>query len=268
MTTQADGAALHAAILADPADDLARLAWADWLEETGGDLARSQFVRVQVELARLAGVPCSVASGAWVRGFSSGDAYVTAWRNSPPGRCVMPYNEDFGTGICHKCAAIKRLEAREADLKSAMIHFRDEHGRPGRTWAVYAWVPPVMWKMNADHWTFSRGFVSEVRCALAEWLECGPAVAKAHPLERVTLTDREPSSAGAAGGPPDGFFWNDELKLRAYERRPGVLPRGLFARLVGGDGSAVSRRYRTLGDTLGDLSAACIAWARLPEGER
>lgn len=39
------------AVIADPADDLARLAYADALEEAGQD-ARAEFIRVQVELAR------------------------------------------------------------------------------------------------------------------------------------------------------------------------------------------------------------------------
>lgn len=44
--------ALLAAIRAHPDDDTPRLAYADWLDESG-DPARAEFVRVQVELARL-----------------------------------------------------------------------------------------------------------------------------------------------------------------------------------------------------------------------
>ena len=39
---------LLAAVLADPASDLARLAYADRLEETGADDARAEFIRVQL----------------------------------------------------------------------------------------------------------------------------------------------------------------------------------------------------------------------------
>ncbi len=43
------------AILADPDDDTHRLVYADWLEENGGEaeLARAEFIRVQVEADRL-----------------------------------------------------------------------------------------------------------------------------------------------------------------------------------------------------------------------
>jgi uncharacterized protein (TIGR02996 family) len=44
--------ALLAAIRAHPDDDTPRLAYADWLDDAGL-AARSEFVRVQVQLARL-----------------------------------------------------------------------------------------------------------------------------------------------------------------------------------------------------------------------
>jgi uncharacterized protein (TIGR02996 family) len=52
MNNQGD--ALLAAILDDPDDDAARLVYADWLEETGGQAERdrAEFIRVQVALAR------------------------------------------------------------------------------------------------------------------------------------------------------------------------------------------------------------------------
>jgi uncharacterized protein (TIGR02996 family) len=46
--------ALMQAILEDPEDDLARLVYADWLEENG-EQERAEFIRAQVELARFIG---------------------------------------------------------------------------------------------------------------------------------------------------------------------------------------------------------------------
>jgi uncharacterized protein (TIGR02996 family) len=50
-----DADALLAAILAQPDEDVPRLAYADWLDEHGGasDRARAEFVRVQIALARV-----------------------------------------------------------------------------------------------------------------------------------------------------------------------------------------------------------------------
>ncbi len=47
--------ALLAAIWASPHDDLPRLVYADWLDETGdpAKAARAEFIRVQCELARV-----------------------------------------------------------------------------------------------------------------------------------------------------------------------------------------------------------------------
>jgi uncharacterized protein (TIGR02996 family) len=52
------GEALLAAVIAESADDLPRLAYADWLEEHGDD-ARAEFIRVQVRLGR----GCNVCDG-------------------------------------------------------------------------------------------------------------------------------------------------------------------------------------------------------------
>lgn len=51
----AQAADFLAAIVADPNNDLPRLVYADWLEEQGdrGSVARSEFIRVQCELAQL-----------------------------------------------------------------------------------------------------------------------------------------------------------------------------------------------------------------------
>lgn len=68
LTTHPDYRAFMAAILAEPDEDLPRLAFADWLEERG-DSVRSEFVRVQcnwwIEIACICGgratcVPCEL----------------------------------------------------------------------------------------------------------------------------------------------------------------------------------------------------------------
>src|SRR3954469_2476241 len=50
--SSADERALFHAVLDDPEDDLPRLAYADWLDEHGGetDHARAEFIRLQIEL--------------------------------------------------------------------------------------------------------------------------------------------------------------------------------------------------------------------------
>src|SRR5262245_37235488 len=52
----ADGEALLRAVLVDPADDLPRLAYADWFDEQG-EADRAEFIRCQVQLGRIGHEP-------------------------------------------------------------------------------------------------------------------------------------------------------------------------------------------------------------------
>src|SRR5579884_4558649 len=49
MTT---GQAFLQAIIEEPDDDTSRLVYADWLDETGDDPARADFIRLQIQLTR------------------------------------------------------------------------------------------------------------------------------------------------------------------------------------------------------------------------
>lgn len=68
-----DGTALLAAILASPEEDTPRLMYADWLDETYGPTLRSEFIRVQIQLAVFerrfgpVSIPMVAESGFWVR---------------------------------------------------------------------------------------------------------------------------------------------------------------------------------------------------------
>jgi uncharacterized protein (TIGR02996 family) len=78
-----------------------------------------------------------------------------------------------------------------------------------------------------NDWEFRRGFVSEVRCPLAAWMEHGEAVVKAHPVTRVVVTDREPASY-----PRGRWGWHKNNKLDT-ERFEQVLPEAIFDMLSG-----------------------------------
>lgn len=235
MTTLEDPtlACLLAAVLADPGDDLPRLAFADRLEEAGAD-ARAEFVRVQVEIARRE------------RGESLGHA--------PPG------------GLWHPAIDGGKLAARELELLRR--HGAELLGFSIRWCAEVAAagtrrVPPVA--------IFRRGFVSEVWCPQSDWLRHGPALARLHPVEKVTLSDKEPFVAVV----PDGRGGPAVVSRVWYGNAPpgeNAPDARLFGRLTRGElgswGREDCRRYRPGEDPAADLSLACLAWARLPEGER
>lgn len=70
------------AICADPEDDTTRLVYADWLEENG-EPARSEFIRVQVERARLRAEGCDCAELA-LRDLELRQAHGDRWRQELP----------------------------------------------------------------------------------------------------------------------------------------------------------------------------------------
>lgn len=243
-------AALLAAVRANPADDLPRLVAADWLEERGQH-ERAEFVRVQVERPQ------------------------APW---------CPYRPASGCG-CRRCG----LARREAELIA-------EHGR---SW----FAPAAGWSVSAVSVTRSespgvlvgRGFVSFVHCGLSQWAgdECeacagtgqdttgdgwpcpvcdgsgtrpgvGPAVVAAHSVERVALTDREPTD----GICRDEWTWVDDVCYAAPQFAAAVLPYGILETMIGLFPGAVryslDERYAAFtehNDAVLALSATLLAWA-------
>ncbi len=118
---------------------------------------------------------------------------------------------------------------------------------------------------------FRRGFLYAIRCPCAVWLEHGPALCRAHPVERVELTDRKAHDGVHATGRVNQAFWwlkpPTAVNFNAWH-----LPEELFAHLQAGDpfktpeftrsSQVVGRSYDTPDEARDDLSRACIAYAR------
>lgn len=226
------GDAILRAILDDPADDLPRLAYADWLLEQGDD-AGAEFIRAQVEVGACGLYDCPTP--------------ILAARPRGRTRC----------GSCRFCRPKKRAEEacglllHEAagDLGMPYAYTTEWHanGRdPATTHAtLYLW----------------RGFVQAVRCPLHSWLEHGPAVVRAHPVERV-VTDATPLAFPDDPRPvwrSYQFANYDVFRFMAGER----------VNLLGAPSPhGTSRRYDSEQAALDALSAALLAWAKLPPESR
>lgn len=87
MTTTDIGHLLLAGILAEPADNAARLVYADWLEENGRP-EYAEFIRVQVELAR---EPHCVNCGG--KGYMGYGSFTAACRWCRPARLALRRRE-------------------------------------------------------------------------------------------------------------------------------------------------------------------------------
>jgi uncharacterized protein (TIGR02996 family) len=156
MTAVDHRAALFAAILADPADDTLRLAYADQLDELGtdADAARAAFIRVQVEFERL---PAHVKD---------------ACRRV----CVPP---DFAGCPQHNLRRRERelLAEHGSDATGGLPCWRDTDGR-------LCGVGSAGWGHE-----FRRGFLAHVTVPSAAWIAHGDALLAAAPVTGVTLTD-------------------------------------------------------------------------------
>jgi len=238
-----DGDAIHAKILAEPDEDVHRLAYADWLDEQG-DPARAEFIRVGCELARTPETvevvedwPVEVVDGDAVRvagaGFGAGfgaDAAVTyALRGDTLTTTRRAVNPEY-----------KRLCDRRNELLEA---FRPE------------WILPTPFTTQAE-WdaldalsppgvcTFRRGFVEAVTCSGDDWARHGDAVLAAHPVRGVAFTD---------GGPEVSYWFTD---FRIQQCRHAVAGRVV---VVPERDAALAR---------GDREVTCLVlsarWPRIP----
>lgn len=200
-----DRQALLNAIIAKPEDDAPRLAYADWLDEHDQP-ERAEFIRVEVERAHTGLI-----------------------------RCVEPHKPSlFGCGKCNFC----KLEIKSEDCHCTQEIWREIANGLENTFGGYAHTSrdPVHGNGFPETWpcVFTRrGFVDEIHCTLADWMQHGPAIVTKHPVTRVTLTDREP------------------------RKLPIVLSRWLELNLDR-DGNVRKDRQQSLDD----LSQACIAWAK------
>jgi uncharacterized protein (TIGR02996 family) len=151
VNVTAYGEALLAEIRENPGDDLPRLAYADWLDDTGGDLERAEFIRLDVE-----------RHARWPDFAKVCDA-------------DRPH-----TYPDH--ARLRHIESRMAVL----LRVYPEGGGEGRM----DWFPACE-KLSAGSFRCGRGFVAEIFCPLAEWNSYGADIASKHPLVKVHLTDKQ-----------------------------------------------------------------------------
>lgn len=152
-----DGAAILKAILDDPADDLPRLAYADWLEESGGDIWHARFIRAQILKARAPG-----------------------WWECAGTLCCEPRGHvDCEYGDAIRDSDLFLPEAWEAACPA-----------PRPPWLAVA-EPEGYVALGLA--LYRRGFIDEVTCRLDEWREYGPALSLGQPLKKVAVADKGPT---------------------------------------------------------------------------
>jgi uncharacterized protein (TIGR02996 family) len=156
--------AFLADIIANPDDDNLRLIYADYLDERGDP--RGEFIRVQIELARLA--PGQDVDSR--RGFVEGGTLSTANRVE----CVLAQVTAERAGLAH--GRYPELKRREADLLDA---HGERWAEPVRPFVLHdACVPSRM---------FRRGFIERVQVEPVVLVEHGAVLFRQAPIVDVTL---------------------------------------------------------------------------------
>jgi uncharacterized protein (TIGR02996 family) len=152
-----DWPALAAAIIADPDDDTVRLAAADFLEENG-DPDRAAFIRIQIELARLAAM-------------GEGQSLEADHLRAKERAFLGPLSVHAKLWAAEACPELVQVNVRGGSGIDVGIS-------------------------GAERLTWARGFVEGIRCPAEVWVRHGAAVRKRQPIRSLILTDCGPISRG------------------------------------------------------------------------
>ncbi len=229
------------AIIETPEDDAPRLIAADWLEEYG-QAARAEFVRLQVELAVLRPGPVEHRkASSLLRRYYKG-APVNMRGRTPASKLMREQvlldthwslwlHDTFDT-----ISPDVGCSTRGVGVGFGVSLYDEWHGERGHF-----------------DCSFRRGFVAKITLPTADFLAHAGALGAACPLERVTLSDREPDVTGNLN-----HFW--ERGNRLTEER-GDIPGAIFDRMWPRQ-SYDHALFRTRDLAIDALSAACVSLAR------
>lgn len=210
-----DEASFLRAIIAEPADDTARLVYADWLDEHDQP-ERAEFIRVQIELARtdpFDGWECKVCSARprYEDGFDLGEVEHGSG-------CYMQSEDGRGNEFIDVSEVYKSLRNREAGLLERFA-WQQWQGACAAVIPKGSNIPSCI--------EFRRGFIASVTCTAADWLEHGDAIREQHPVTRVALMGMQGWDARVAqfdSHAPDGTFGCTRWPLVRFKLPPGGAP--------------------------------------------
>lgn len=225
-----------------PADDTARLVYADWLEEKGNTV-RAEFIRLDCERSRyrkewfwLENMPVTQ----WVGDKDTGDLL----------RQLEPKVKRH-TEICFKFVK----ECRKWSREFAKGVFGDDWLRESASW----------------YWGWTRGFVTEVHCGIHSFLKYAKSLFSKNPIDKVVIYSSIRGLTVFRGNgegdlPKEIFFLLQRGHLikdapyagthRCYLSDPDAVART--------DDVEQSKVAANL--ALWDVSQACVRWARKEAG--
>lgn len=227
MTTQD---ALLAAILANPADDLPRLVFADWMEENGQP-ERAEFIRIKSP--KIATRYFSTKYGRFMLGEAKSQLAGaipkswSLWLNRDPEVYPIVSNRQVPESWWASCG--------------------DCHFTASSTPFLVA---------------FRHGFIDAVAAGLLHLKKVLPDVVRVAPVTRVCVINHFFGDRYDTG---DESAWDEPGQPRVIRQWVDLLPEGVWSRLTPEPRSNGRRMYRLYPDSESlhkDLGSAMLAWAK------
>lgn len=166
------------AICREPAEDVHRLVFADWLDEHG-EPERAEFIRVQCELARtdpFDGWECKVCGN---RPVLEGDFDGGVCAHGKG--CYTLFEDGGGDEFIETSERYRELRRRERELFPCLYR----SGLPG------SFIPNLdgLTGRPGPHAHYRRGFAEHVfNITAADWLQHADSILRENPVTKVTLT--------------------------------------------------------------------------------
>jgi uncharacterized protein (TIGR02996 family) len=263
--------AFMAAILANPADDVSRLVYADFLEEYG-ERDRAEFIRTQYELERLRAEQtdlfndetdwhrCTGISATWCPNCGDCSCREPEFSRSDDD---CPIHAAASPHCCAERVADRIEDAREREAELFNPDWLPDFGGQLREWYFHTF-PNEHRPDRPFSFVVRRGFAAEVQLSCADFLAHAEAIFRAHPVTGITLVDRMHPYPAHGGR---WTWWNAEYSTYWSAGVPYPLF-GNFPDADGGewhwhdDGYCVSRSWPTSDLALTALSRACVAYGR------
>ena len=271
-----DGEAIYTAIMEEPGEDLHRLVFADWLEETSDSSDLAEFIRVQLELEKN---PWCDHVREGLRPLDWKDSVVwkrAAYLHYREMQLLLKSSDDPSIPNWFNWAWAR-------DRENSLILLRATGVKPQEKPEPYigersgycgTYCPMMSGKgTNLFQQHFRRGFVSRVKSYFSDWMVVGKDVVKECPIEHVAIADRYP----AFDYPTLTYVWSWKDKRNpGYTNANDILrdlanpnPRDIWYFLekeqcVGDDKIYKSKGHDTAEEANASLSRACLLWAREP----
>lgn len=230
-----DWRALLNGVLAAPDDDLARLVYADWLEEHG-EADRARFIREQIALANFK--------------MKRGDETQDVWERSLAAARLLENNLDWVL-----------VDPGEPFFKTRLKG-------DGRIDVEYESMQPPSVNPSV---TMGRGFAEKLFCWYKLWQDFGPVIVSHDPVVRVNLCDAFLPSAYDEGffWARDMSDQKDPASFGQIHDDRAELPHAIFDLMEGTGYSFLfvlgiyhDRRYKTEEAAFDDLSLGLLKWAK------